>query len=235
MSTVIPFDLDNQIKVWTFHLVYLQVLHCCLATYSHQKMKHHLHDRCTTVVWQHILTRKWNTIYMTSAPLLFGNTFSPENETLFIWQVHHCCLATHSHQKMKHHLYIKSCSHEVAKHKSGVIYRFHLTVPPLWQVLHCCLSTYSHQKMKHHLYDRCSTVVWQHILARKWNTIYMTGAPLLYGNTFSPENGTPFIWQVLHCCMETHSHQKMEHHLYDRCSTVVWQHIFMHQTIPEEK
>jgi hypothetical protein len=27
--------------------------------------------------------------------------------------------------------YIKSCSHKVAKHKSGVIYRFHLTVPPL--------------------------------------------------------------------------------------------------------
>jgi hypothetical protein len=28
-------------------------------------------------------------------------------------------------------VYIKSCSHEVAKHKSGVICRFHLTVPPL--------------------------------------------------------------------------------------------------------
>jgi hypothetical protein len=29
------------------------------------------------------------------------------------------------------YVYIKSCSHEVAKHKSGVIYRFHMTVPPL--------------------------------------------------------------------------------------------------------
>jgi hypothetical protein len=29
------------------------------------------------------------------------------------------------------HVYIISCSHEVAKHKSGVICRYHLTVPPL--------------------------------------------------------------------------------------------------------
>jgi hypothetical protein len=33
--------------------------------------------------------------------------------------------------------YIKSCSHEVAKHKSGVICQFHLTVPPL-------ATTFSH-------------------------------------------------------------------------------------------
>jgi hypothetical protein len=26
MSTVIPFDLDNQKKVWTFHLVYKPIL-----------------------------------------------------------------------------------------------------------------------------------------------------------------------------------------------------------------
>jgi hypothetical protein len=37
-------------------------------------------------------------------------------------------------------LYIKSCSHEVAKHKSGVICQFHLTVPPLATTLRKMVS-----------------------------------------------------------------------------------------------
>jgi hypothetical protein len=52
----------------------------------------------------------------------------------------------------KPHVYIKSCSHEVAKHKSGVIYRFHLTVPPspsLEMLLsHCVFFLHNPERVK---------------------------------------------------------------------------------------
>jgi hypothetical protein len=77
-------------------------------------------------------------------------------------------------------LYIKSCSHEVAKHKLGVICRFHLTVPPLATTLRK-MVTQSVRMGNAHAYDR---------------TIFVTGwsfGPVLRG-PLSPPGGTSRSW-----------------------------------------
>jgi hypothetical protein len=62
---------------------------------------------------------------------LIGFSLTWHPKTVFVREPHIYTVILYAWERARAGVYIKLCSHEVAKHKSGVICRFHLMVPAL--------------------------------------------------------------------------------------------------------